>query len=209
MRIVSECSGSRTCGPWNRIPWGFWLFLATGCALWPGASIAGDTMRCGSYLVSVGDPGYEVEARCGRPSYRYFTEYGDIWVYNFGPSRFLEQLRFLNGRLVDISSHGYGFSAPSQGQSPANYPPPPYDGSSPYPTPYQYEGPLYPLYAPFRHAQQRNERREHRERMREERRETQHRKQDEKGRKRRTGERHERRPEPDNERKGLPKPTVP
>lgn len=34
----------------------------------------------------------------------------EIWTYNFGPDRLLEQLRFRNGRLVDISSDGYGFS---------------------------------------------------------------------------------------------------
>lgn len=212
MRIDGEYSGRRTVDSGNRIPWSFLLLLTMGCVPWPAVAIAGDTLRCGSYLVSVGDPGYEVEARCGQPSYRYFTADGDIWVYNFGPSRFLEQLRFLNGRLADISSHGYGFSTPSRGQSPSNYyPSPPYDDFSPYPTPYPYEGPLYPLYAPLRHApQRRNERREHRERMREERRESQHRKQEERGRKRRTGERHEKqRLEPEHERGRLTESAVP
>lgn len=165
MPIVSGCSGNRPLGSQYRAARGIWLLLATGCTLWSGAAVAGDSLRCGSYLVSVGDPGYEVEARCGQPSDRYFTADGDIWIYNFGPSRFLEQLRFLNGRLVDISAHGYGFNAPPQGQSPPSQPPPPYEYFSPFPTPYQYEGPLYPLYIPFRHPQQGNKRREYRERL--------------------------------------------
>lgn len=210
MRIVSECSGSRNFGSGNRIPWSFLLVLATGYALWSGVAIAGDTLRCGSYLVSVGDPGYEVETRCGRPSYRYYTANGDIWVYNFGPSRFLEQLRFLNGRLVDISSHGYGFNGPSEGKSSANYPPPSDEYAPVYPAPYQTEDHLYLLYVPSRHSQQGNERRERGERMRKERREWQHRKQDEKERKRQTAARHERQHQrPHNVRKERPESTVP
>lgn len=78
-------------------------------------------LRCGPYLVSTGDLAAQVEARCGPPSYRVLETYllprnrgyaadVEIWTYNFGPDRLLEQLRFRNGRLVDISSDGYGFS---------------------------------------------------------------------------------------------------
>lgn len=144
------------------------VLLAVSVAVWSGAASASGSLRCGSYLVSVGDPADMVKARCGPPSYRYDTASGVIWIYNFGPSRFLERLRFLNGRLADISSHGYGFSGSSDKQAT-----PPYPQSEinmpPYPFPYQYEGPLYPQYIPFRGSERRKTmRKRHHDRMRNE-----------------------------------------
>lgn len=94
-------------------------------ALTPWRAQASDTIRCGSRLVSVGDLAAEVEARCGSPSYRNvenevlprgrgYAADVEIWTYNFGPNRLLQRLRFRDGRLVDISSDGYGFSGQPQ-----------------------------------------------------------------------------------------------
>jgi hypothetical protein len=33
----------------------------------------------------------------------------EVWTYNFGPSRFMRQIRFVNGRVREIEALGYGF----------------------------------------------------------------------------------------------------
>ncbi|MBP1149950.1 MULTISPECIES: DUF2845 domain-containing protein [Methylocaldum] len=85
-------------------------------------------LRCGSLLVDTGDYKLEVLRKCGEPVFtdsrielRYVKLYGsglelgqyvpvmiDEWTYDFGPNRFVQLLRFENGRLVDIESLGYG-----------------------------------------------------------------------------------------------------
>lgn len=93
-----------------------------------GPAGASDTLRCGSRLVSVGDTKAEVLIKCGEPAWK--DDWTDVaitgldsaieqristvrerWVYNFGPSAFLEFLSFDNGRLTAISAGGYGYSA--------------------------------------------------------------------------------------------------
>lgn len=135
------------------------MLLAVSIAVWPGVAGASGSLRCGSYLVSIGDPVDMVRARCGPPSYRYDTATGVVWIYNFGSNRFLEQLRFLNGRLADITSHGYGFKGSFPKQAPPSYPLPPEDlDLSPHPLPYRDEGPLYGQYVPFRNSEHRHTR---------------------------------------------------
>jgi hypothetical protein len=100
-----------------------------------------EAMRCGSRLVSEGDPRDKVLADCGPPSgaeawdeeqyeyfgrppdprqYREFERYGsayrvravvrvEVWTYNYGPSRFVDYVRFENGRVRRIESGGYGY----------------------------------------------------------------------------------------------------
>jgi hypothetical protein len=116
-----------------------WLKLAIG-VLWlvvaaalPGIAAAEDSLRCGSRLVSEGDPKIKVLSICGEPtsvslesviSGPAFVRYGydfsfigpawrevpvEIWTYNFGSSRLLRQLRFIGDELVDIRTYGYGY----------------------------------------------------------------------------------------------------
>ena len=33
----------------------------------------------------------------------------EVWVYNFGPRRFLQELSFENGELIEIEPLGYGY----------------------------------------------------------------------------------------------------
>jgi hypothetical protein len=88
-------------------------------------------LRCGSELVSREDHLVEVLRKCGDPSYvttwierrsyrvyhhhypYYRDKYGDVsieeWIYNFGPQRFMQLLRFENGRLKKIRSLDYGY----------------------------------------------------------------------------------------------------
>lgn len=88
---------------------------------WPWRVQADDTLRCGSRLVSTGMIAAKVEALCGKPSYRHVEGYElprnrgyddgtEIWVYNFGPNRLMQRLKFRDGRLRDIQSAGYGFT---------------------------------------------------------------------------------------------------
>lgn len=88
-------------------------------------------MRCGHNLVIEGDYKNEVIARCGQPDsieshtevvsrtirFPYRTldlqEYVEIqveeWIYNLGPSRFQQYLRFENGILIEVKSLGRGY----------------------------------------------------------------------------------------------------
>jgi hypothetical protein len=89
---------------------------------------AADSMRCGSKLMTDGDPLDKVHALCGPPAsierreilrpygyHRGVTVHSsyevsvEIWTYNFGPNKLMYRLRFEDGLLVDVDtlSHGY------------------------------------------------------------------------------------------------------
>ncbi|MFZ3203076.1 MAG: DUF2845 domain-containing protein [Pseudomonas sp.] len=84
------------------------LTLLLACA--PAAQ--GETLRCGSQLVSVGDRSFEVEQKCGEPAFRDLVGYTlgpyqrrelkiEEWVY--GPSNgMLTILTFEGNRLTRI-----------------------------------------------------------------------------------------------------------
>lgn len=90
---------------------------------------------CGNNLVTEGESLYEVKTKCGHPDdIQQWTEAEAItiktlvsrkplkyvsteqiqehhfedWIYNFGPHKFIHQLRFKNGQLIKISNKGYG-----------------------------------------------------------------------------------------------------
>lgn len=87
--------------------------------------------RCGRQLVQVGDHKLDVIDKCGDPdsiSEHYALKgtrlrhpYGTLqeerfeeilieeWVYNFGPRRFKQFLRFEDGVLTKIRDIGYGY----------------------------------------------------------------------------------------------------
>ena len=96
-----------------------------------------DAMRCGSRLVTVGDTRDAVRSICGepndiqtrsivrRPSYELNGRvifYGDgyvevpveIWTYNFGPYKLIRRVRFVDGRVDDIETLGYGYREKSE-----------------------------------------------------------------------------------------------
>lgn len=98
-------------------------------------------MRCGSRIISEGDPRERVLNECGSPAdsesweeeryydydapppayqHREFQRYGnayrvkvhvkvELWTYNYGPSRFMDFVRFENGKVRKIESGGYGY----------------------------------------------------------------------------------------------------
>lgn len=103
-----------------------WVIVLSLCCL--NSAYA---MKCGHNLVVEGDYIEEVLAKCGEPDsvqthtevvsrtlrfpYKTLdtTEYIEIrveeWIYNFGPSRFQQYLRFENGELVEVKSLGRGY----------------------------------------------------------------------------------------------------
>jgi hypothetical protein len=89
---------------------------------------AADSMRCGTRLMTDGDPVDKVEAYCGPPAsierreilrpwgyQRGVTVHStyevsvELWTYNFGPNKLMYRLRFEDGLLVDVDTltHGY------------------------------------------------------------------------------------------------------
>jgi hypothetical protein len=95
------------------------------------ASIA-DGLRCGNKLVVDGDTLDKVRTICGeptevsrrdilqRPSFvrdgrvYYFGNESvlvpvELWTYNFGPNKFMRRLKFVDGRLQEIETLGYGY----------------------------------------------------------------------------------------------------
>lgn len=88
-------------------------------------------LRCGNRLVDVGDSQSTVVRKCGKPVtteqrvvYRpqpgqdpftdslhtiYALVVIEVWLYNFGPRRFMQELSFEAGRLITIEPLGYGF----------------------------------------------------------------------------------------------------
>jgi hypothetical protein len=96
----------------------------------PTLSMA-QTIRCGTRLISVGSSQAEVVATCGNPSQvnHGSVTHGavgvttqpnvvvgtseeverEVWIYNFGPSKLMERVRFEDGIVVSIDAMGYGF----------------------------------------------------------------------------------------------------
>lgn len=91
--------------------------------------------RCGNLLVLEGDTRGEVIAKCGEPAdvsqraiwrppvvwhYGRLIRVGaddlqvriEHWVYNLGPNRFMQRLRFEDGIVVEIETLGYGYHRP-------------------------------------------------------------------------------------------------
>ena len=83
-------------------------------------------LRCGSKLVGLGDRKHEVIRICGEPSYtdsfdepivvygnggyrQRATQRVDVWTYNFGQNRFMQELVFESGVLRRINRLGYGY----------------------------------------------------------------------------------------------------
>jgi hypothetical protein len=103
--------------------------LAFALAAGPAAA---DSFRCGSKLLTDGDPLDKVAALCGEPTsverreilrpyyfrrghpfhstYEVTVEY---WTYNFGPNKLMRRLRFEDGLLVDVETLGHGYHSDS------------------------------------------------------------------------------------------------
>jgi len=108
------------------------LGTAALAALLGAAAASADSMRCGSKLMSDGDPIDKVEALCGPPAaierreilrpYGYYRGVSvhssyevsvELWTYNFGSSKLMYRLRFEDGLLVDVETLGHGYFSPN------------------------------------------------------------------------------------------------
>jgi len=95
-------------------------FVAVILGLLPTFAL-GQSLRCGSELIAKGASQAKVAALCGQPAQvvRPATSDGvvpgvsdveeEIWVYNFGPNKLMQRIRFRNGVVTDIGSVGYGY----------------------------------------------------------------------------------------------------
>lgn len=104
--------------PGSRIA--IFIVLTAAVLLSSGQVFAGDTLRCGSRIVSIDMIAAAVRAICGEPAYRDYWPLPDrrywpgiddteVWTYNFGPNQLLRVLRFRGQRLRSIETDGYGF----------------------------------------------------------------------------------------------------
>lgn len=107
--------------------------IALAAALAFSGPAAADSMRCGSKLMTDGDPTDKVLAYCGeptsverreilRPYYFYrgsLPIYGshevsvELWTYNFGSHRLMYRVKFEDGLLVDVDTLSHGYNAPA------------------------------------------------------------------------------------------------
>jgi Protein of unknown function (DUF2845) len=96
------------------------LILAICCCLL--ATEQAFALKCGNKIIRIGDRMHRVQRLCGDPVFtdaydRPFLQYGylygathiDIWTYNFGSSRFMQELVFENGVLRYINQLDYGY----------------------------------------------------------------------------------------------------
>jgi hypothetical protein len=99
------------------------FLLAVPMAITMAASTA-HALSCGDRLVTQGDSATYVRAVCGEPTSlisnagypppaawgRFATRSAivETWVYDFGPERFMEELTFVNGILMNDRTLGMG-----------------------------------------------------------------------------------------------------
>ncbi len=102
--------------------------ILSGLLLASGASA--DSVRCGSKVITEGDPIEEVREYCGEPTETQRTwmtrqprfEYGgqeipfegsedvpvDLWTYDFGPNKLVRRIRFIAGKVDSIETREHG-----------------------------------------------------------------------------------------------------
>ena len=105
----------------------FATFL-TGALLSGG--VLADSVRCGSKVITEGDPIEKVREYCGEPTETQRTwmtrqprfEYGgqeipfegsedvpvDLWTYDFGPNKLVRRIRFIAGKVDSIETREHG-----------------------------------------------------------------------------------------------------
>jgi hypothetical protein len=76
------------------------------------------SIRCKGGIVTLGDSKLTVQGKCGPPTLSELTgasgsrssiSLEDTWEYDCGKNSFTRQFTFSRGRLVNISTGGYGF----------------------------------------------------------------------------------------------------
>lgn len=120
---MREGTGSRKLNASIRLVW-----ILAGLLIASGASA--DSVRCGSKLITEGDPIEKVREYCGEPTETQRTwmtrqprfEYGgqeipfegsedvpvDLWTYDFGPNKLARRIRFIAGKVDSIETREHG-----------------------------------------------------------------------------------------------------
>ena len=102
--------------------------ILSGLLIASGASA--DSVRCGSKVITEGDPIEKVREYCGEPTETQRTwmtrqprfEYGgqeipfegsedvpvDLWTYDFGPNKLVRRIRFIAGKVDSIETREHG-----------------------------------------------------------------------------------------------------
>lgn len=111
------------------------LTILLAATLLPAGAHAADAFRCGTKLVTDGDPADKVLSLCGEPTeitrrdilrrpveWRFGRPYytsGDLvevmveyWTYNLGPNKLMRRLRLEDGIVVEVETLGYGYNEP-------------------------------------------------------------------------------------------------
>jgi hypothetical protein len=102
-----------------------WL-MAAAAACVPALALA-QSLRCDDKIISQGTTRAKVAALCGDPVQAdqksvYYSPIAshranpitievqvEVWIYNFGPDRLMQRIRFEDGVVVRIDSIGYGY----------------------------------------------------------------------------------------------------
>jgi hypothetical protein len=101
------------------------------CAALLLAAVPAYAFRCGTRVITSGDPADKVLHFCGSPisvqtrraERPYLDEFGrsyprrglveevviEEWTYNLGPNQFMRLVRIENGRVVEVKPLGYGY----------------------------------------------------------------------------------------------------
>ena len=67
------------------------------------------SLRCDQESIMAGETSFQVQTACGKPdSILTKGSAREVWIYNFGPTKFVYYLTFINGRLDRIQVGDYG-----------------------------------------------------------------------------------------------------
>ena len=63
-------------------------------------------IQCRGGLVSIGDSRISVLEKCGEPTYE--EDFGNVWIYDYGPEKFVRYITFVKDRVERPQMGGYG-----------------------------------------------------------------------------------------------------
>jgi len=101
------------------------LLLLLAFLLLPATiAYSSDSFYCRGKLIHDGSGAPEVQEACGPPTRKDFggsaliyragrywnLNFDQTWIYNFGPHRLMKTIRFLDGKVVDIETGGFGWT---------------------------------------------------------------------------------------------------
>lgn len=82
------------------------LFTLSGNGTFADEPLDESILHCPAGIVTIGDTRFSVLEKCGKPTFT--DEYGDVWVYDYGPSEFVRYITFVGDKVERIQLGGYG-----------------------------------------------------------------------------------------------------